>query len=374
MLTAVLVAVIASAACGPLGKEGSAPAAPEGDSESRGLPASIISAERSPLGVRLVLIAETGARLADLTEIGPVPVRDGGPAWSPDGRWVVFVSSRGRSGLAETSLWCIEARIGAQPRRLTTEPSVDRDPVWTPDGRAVIFSSNRGGSFDLWRLELDGTRYGTLAAAGEPIQLTRDPGQEFSPSVAPDGERIAFAGLDESGRIQLRIWADGVSTALTEGPADTTPAWSPDGETIAFAAPAPQDHSPAPGTPEQAPAPMDLELYTVRVDGSERRLLVREPLADQTGPVWSADGRYVFATSIYRSVASGKPVLASITFVDLRESPVGLRALHDPVAVESRVGIAVDKAALDHDVLHRASFYKEALKRVLERELSRRRG
>ena len=59
-----------------------------------------------------------------------------------------------------------------------------RSPAWTPDGRSIVFSSDRAGSWDLWRVP---------ASGGEPERLTAEPGDELLPAVSPDGARIAFA-------------------------------------------------------------------------------------------------------------------------------------------------------------------------------------
>jgi Tol biopolymer transport system component len=329
----------------------------------------IVAMERGPSGGRLVMIGENGDRLGDLTRLQPgaEAVRDNSPAWSPDGRWLVFASSRERGSLVETSLWIIPARTDAQPRRLTQGKAVDRDPAWTPDSKAVVFSSNRGGSFDLWRLDLASGPDGWPEAAGQPIQLTRGEHHEFHPSIDPSGdtsggrsaaagERIVYMRVDRDGsRSSLWLWSSGTETELTTGPADMTPAWSPDGRTIAFAAPSLE---------------RDADLHAIDPDGSNRRLIIIEPLSDQTGPVWSGDGRYLFSTSMYRSVATGKPILSSITFVDMYESPLVMRALHDSSMVESRTSPALDRADLDAAALHRNLTYKDALKRTVERELN----
>ena len=59
-----------------------------------------------------------------------------------------------------------------------------RSPAWTPDGRSIVFASDRAGSWDLWRVP---------ATGGEPERLTAEPGDELLPAVSPDGARIAFA-------------------------------------------------------------------------------------------------------------------------------------------------------------------------------------
>src|SRR5690606_9172202 len=129
------------------------------------------------------------------------------------------------------------------------------------------------------------SQHGWLVPGGQPVQLTSEPGHEGSPAVAPDGRRIAYTSVDpHAGTARIRVLAGTASTPLSEGPLDTTPAWSPDGETIAFAALS------APAEPGGRP---DMDLHIMRADGTGRRLVVREPLADQTGPVWSRDGRYL---------------------------------------------------------------------------------
>ncbi|WP_428268263.1 TolB family protein [Haliangium sp.] len=307
--------------------------------------------QRARRGSRLVLIDETGARLGELTELGPVPVRDNSPTLSPDRRWVVFASSRGRADMRATSLWIIELRRGAQPRRLTTGDHDDRDPAWLPDGRSLVFASDRGGSFDLWRLDLRPGPGDILIAAGLPQALTARPRQALHPAPSPDGERILYTEADlDGGGSELWQWQGGEVAQVTDGPADATPAWSPDGRTIAFS-----------GRIERADGTIDSEIFVMDAGGRERRLVVEEPLAAQSHPVWSADGRYLFSTSLLRSVADGKPILSSVTFVDLREQPPLLRALHDPVVVESRASPVMARETLDAARLHENPSYRDAL-------------
>ncbi|HTE51868.1 MAG TPA: hypothetical protein VK698_13530 [Kofleriaceae bacterium] len=342
---AALGALAAQGACLPPPADREAPASTT---------ARIVTTERGPRGGRLVLVDEDGARLADLTPIEPKATIDTNPAWSADGRWIAFASSRGRSALDQTSLWLVGARRGSSMERLTREPSVDRDPRWSPDGRVVVYASSRGVTFDLWTVTLRPSDRGP-PRPGRPHRLTAtDHLDELAPSVSPDGRTVVYMGLDRTtqrSRLYTIPLAGGRGRPLTDGPADLTPSFSPDGRTIAFAAP--------------VKGRGDIDLWTVDAAGHHRRLVVGEPLSDETGPVWSSDGRFLFATSVLRSVASGLPILSSLAFVDLSERPIVLRALHDPAQVVPRLGAALAPAALDATRLRRQPPYAAAVRRAI---------
>jgi TolB protein len=77
---------------------------------------------------------------------------DNRPAWSPDGRYVVFMSD-GRDGNFE--LYRVDATTD-QVLRLTNAPAIDGLPTVSPDGGWVAFASNRNGGWQLWAVPLAG--------------------------------------------------------------------------------------------------------------------------------------------------------------------------------------------------------------------------
>jgi gamma-glutamyltranspeptidase len=144
------------------------------------------------------------------------------PAWSPDGKTIVFVSDRAGG----THLYRIAVdglRATGAPERLTSTADADTEPSVAPDGR-IVFVRGTGAAADLWIREANGAEKKLVSAAGN----------DRSPSVSRDGV-VVFSATRE-GRRQLRsIRLDGTQdrVVLSE-PVGEFPAWSPDGKRIAF--------------------------------------------------------------------------------------------------------------------------------------------
>jgi dipeptidyl aminopeptidase/acylaminoacyl peptidase len=367
-----LAAVLAG--CGPL------PAAPVPATDSASGPGTrriaIVASERSAGGVRLVAIDEHGDRQFELVQPAAVAARDTNPAVSPDGRWIVFASSRDRP-IDQTSLWIAPAGIAAPPRRLTEAAAganvIDTHPAWLPDGRAIVFASTRaGGGYDLWQLAIhDG-------APGALVQLTHGAGHEVTPAVAADGT-IVYAAVtpdEQHHEIETHLEErapDGTIRVVTRGPADSSPAVSPDGRQLVFARPVVHDGKPdselwlmprgAPGRPGPVPGQL--------IDAA--RPLVNLPLTDESGPVWSRDGRFVFATSVLRG-ADGHVVFSSIIHIDTRETPPVARILEDRVGAIVRLTPAMTATPLDPAVLHGDPEYLTELAKIMTQLIERARA
>ncbi len=107
------------------------------------------------------------------------------PQLSPDGAHVVYVVSEvdKDANKSNSSLWLVPT-AGGEPKRITTTPGTNNHPRWSPDGKTIVFVSSRGGSSQLWLLGLDG---------GEPRALTQLPIDVGGPVWSPQGDKIAFA-------------------------------------------------------------------------------------------------------------------------------------------------------------------------------------
>ena len=96
-------------------------------------------------------------------------------------------------------------------------------PAWSPDGKEIMFSM----SGSLWKI-----RVGETTA----YELTHSAGYDSAPAWSPDGRWIAYTSEDQQGvNLMLLNVATGESTPITSGDRLTLdPVWSPDGKTLAY--------------------------------------------------------------------------------------------------------------------------------------------
>jgi Tol biopolymer transport system component/DNA-binding winged helix-turn-helix (wHTH) protein len=277
-------------------------------------------AERSspaePFSIFL-LSAETGEKRR-LTQPPAQYFGDWNPAFSPDGKTLAF--TRGVNGVS-LDIHVVPVS-GGEPRRLTFDGAHKKSLAWTPDGREIVFSSSRGGSVNtamLWKIPAAGGTPERLIGVGQNVftlaidrqgnrlayeqrildtniyridasdstgqssphtKLISSTFQDNSPDYSPDGKRIAFV-TDRTG--SLEIWlcdGDGANPLqLTNfgGPHTGTPRWSPDGRLIAF----------------DSGVEGNQEIFTISADGGKPRRLTSDPALDMV-PSWSRDGRWIY--------------------------------------------------------------------------------
>jgi dipeptidyl aminopeptidase/acylaminoacyl peptidase len=129
------------------------------------------------------------------------PYDDRGPAWSPDGRTIAFVSNRTADPDANqnTDVFVVSS-TGGPVRAIVDSPGSDEAPVFSPDGSLVAFVAG-GDPKDMW--------YGAShlavvpAAGGPPRALTAALDRNVSqPRFAPDGQSVLFR-LEDGGNSHL---------------------------------------------------------------------------------------------------------------------------------------------------------------------------
>jgi TolB protein len=124
-----------------------------------------------------------------------------GASWSPDGSRFVF--SRLTPGHLSSEIFVINAD-GTGEQKLSGEG--DGSPAWSPDGRLIVFNSVRSGTSQLWLMGPDGL---------SPQILTG--GVEYSHGAAvwsPNGEEIVFERGDANLPILVRMRTDGGGLVL----------------------------------------------------------------------------------------------------------------------------------------------------------------
>ncbi|QIG42512.1 hypothetical protein G5V58_06755 [Nocardioides anomalus] len=251
----------------------------------------------APDGRRLAFACDEGLCVVDLVtgqRTVVVPTTADWPAvdsstWSPDGSSLAFtrISADGDDYTSDTQLWTVHADGSGLAAVPGTSPE-GIDPLWSPDGTWLMYTEHYGGrggeySGDVFLVHPDGT-------ARTPV-LTLD-GSDAGSSWSPDGSRVVVSSVADLYPTMDGIWTlrpDGTDRQLVvrEG---WGAQWRP-----AFTAPLPGTTAArAASGPRLAYVAMTdtgFDLFTARPDGADvRRLTTRGRI---TSPAWSPDHRMI---------------------------------------------------------------------------------
>jgi len=151
--------------------------------------------------------------------------RNGSPAWSPDGKWLMFnAGDPGTRGLARQ----LADRSGSLERLTTLSPINLMPSSWSPDGRVLALTLNRPGDTDIFLFSLEGD--------SEPQSFIQSPNWECCPKFSPDGQWLAYVS-EETGQmhVYVRPYPEPDVKFLVSGEeGGGEPVWAPDGSELFY--------------------------------------------------------------------------------------------------------------------------------------------
>src|ERR1700693_1875954 len=282
---------------------------------------------------RIWMIPTAGGDPIALTAAG---VSSSHPRWSPDGKYVAFLSARNGS---KEQVWLLN-RVGGEAERLTYTPQDVDELTWSPDGSRLAlllrdasleekeafkeqnerekepdtdkeakekepkkqrpwvidrrqFKQDEIGYLDRRRTHL----YVFDLAKRNLTQITSGDYDDEELAWSPDGKQLAFSSNrstpDPDATYNTDIWvvsADNTDkgahvTQVTTSPGeDRSPAWSPDGKSIAYSA-------------RLDPSVFEYgtrHLAIISVNGGEAKILAKSFNRMSTQPHFSPDGQYIY--------------------------------------------------------------------------------
>jgi len=261
------------------------------------------------------------------------------PQLSPEGKWIAFVISTMdlEKDESQSRIWMVSVEGGEAIPMTATGTSAWR-PRWSPDGKYLSFLSARGnGKTQVWTLFRKG---------GDAVQLTGIPQGVQSYEWSPDSSKLLltikdpkpedlegkkdkkktpkpwvidrlqfkrdYVGYLDHRRSHLYVFdiKSKKVTQITSGDFDDRePAWSPDGKFVAFVS----------NRTEEPDSNYNTDIWVVAADNPDKgktMLQVTKNPGSDSSPTWSPDGKYIAYISVTdpEAFVYATPHLAVIPF------------------------------------------------------------
>lgn len=238
------------------------------------------------------------------------------PDWSSDGKKIVAVSYMDPT--YETwSIFVLNAD-GSDPVRLThTNGAADTEPAWSPDGKIILFSrikflSSTQFRSDLWMMNADGSDQRIVVENG------------FAGKWSPDGISIIYSS-NKAGNYEIytsNITGTDEMRLTDSSTNESYPVWSPDGNLIAYSVSKGEWNSPESGS--------TYEIYIMNADGTEKQQLTDNNAGDGT-PRWSPDGSMIAFSSDRTETEHYEVFVMNVDGTNIKQvthTPTGTRAIN----------------------------------------------
>jgi TolB protein len=224
-------------------------------------------------GKEVYLIDFDGYNLKKLTRDNTVNLS---PAWSPDGKWIVYTSYAAKN----PDLIMIDT-AGEKRQTLNRLPGLNAAPAWSPDMQKIALVLSRDQNSEIYLLKKNRKLH----------RLTRHFNIDTSPTWSPDGKQIAFTS-DRSGTGAPQIYImdsekgdSGKVTRISFGSSyNDNPSWSPNGDKIAYTS--------------RVGRKFQISVYDLDTHKSQ---IVTKNAGSSEQPSWSPDGRFI----VYRKRTNG---------------------------------------------------------------------
>ena len=247
----------------------------------------------------------------------------GASDWSPDSSSFVY-ETKLEEGNTDIFLYTVATH---QNVNLTRSKNFDADPAFAPDGKHVVYVSSRDDNADIYMMDMTGR---------DVRRLTDHPAFDSHPGISPDGTQLLFLSNRDGRDAQLYLkdlGDDSAPVRLTDMPGvegNNSKCWSPDGTQIVFTAEVEgkdrvfvMNVDPFPVTAAIVDPEAALDFPRVSPDGS--RILLQARMPDNSFELRIADLAGGSSQTIYRSEAGLPP-----TFLLAAEwSPDGSKIIFD---------------------------------------------